>query len=1343
MRKRVSLFRKLSSVVLTLAMVAGLGSGYIPKASAPVEKVQAATTPQYRNVMYYGEWSIYAGQKNYTPDKIPGNYMTHLNFAFLDVDADGNVISCDTWADFENPNVGYSATSGDPWAGVAPAFIQLRNQYPNMKIGFSVGGWTRSGDFPKVAASSTARKNFAENIAKAVHLYGYDFVDIDWEYPTADRDPDPTGNGVTVDKGCKGSAADTQNFTLLLQELRDALDKYGAMDDKHYELSVAMSASPAMMAKIEYDKVLNIVDFANMMTYDLCGAWAPYTGHQTALYTNPAYDQVNQPDCQYSVDACIRYLYDTYGNSIDASKIVVGIAPYTRGWGGVQNDGRDSNNPGLFATAEPNSIKAADGTTSGTFAYSDIGTLISQYGLQEYYDETAEAAYYYSPSGGYFFTCDNARSVTAKAKYVKNETGYKNPFNKPLGGLISWMASLDAAGAITKTSHDALYGEGTTLPAQEIEFPGMNNMQATVTASGSDYTITIKNNNTVSTSKTQGTMSGAAEANVLYYAETFAGTATYPKYYIKTTDNANLTGSAWAAGGSISYENGYTVVTMTAWPYYLGPGETATLTLTDPSGTASVSKISEISMTKRANTSAPEVAWTNLYGNSSEAPEVTTAAQTTTSATQTTTSATQTTEATQTTTVAQTTTAAAATGNYPEWSDASVAYEVGDLVQYEGKVYEVIIKHTSNWGWPPNGGGSSLFKERTDLVAGSGSGSGSGSEDPSEAETETEYNYTNPTDLPQHMVTGYWHNFCNGSANLKLSDVPTTYDMVCVAFANSSTVEGRLTFDIDTDLSTALGGYTKADFINDIKTLKSRGQHVIISVGGAEGRTTVTSQASADEFASSLISMVNEYGFEGVDIDFEGAAIYQSNINYLASALRKVHAEFGDKFIITMAPETYYMHDASDITGAYFNLAMEIKDILTICYPQFYNAGGDIGYGGFNARYQSVSFVTSLATMYIENGLRPDQLAIGLPSMSSAASSGYMSNSDITTAINSLVYGTAADGFTPPKAYPTLRGVMTWSINWDATNGYSWANAMASLMDTLPTVDVPEETTTVEETTTQQVTTEAPAQPTEVIGLALQSQTDSSATFAWGQTTSQITSGQTYKVYIDNSLYGTYDGAATVTAPLTVGTHTIKVTAVLNGYETSGSTISVTIVASDDAGAIDVVGFQISTANKGVRTVYSVNSEIGGKDVVSSGVIYSIKGKADESEIKIGSTNSYVKPYTSTSTGLMPTVIIPSDGNSADYADAKTYAMTMKFGSETVTAYTGEYVIKVFAELSDGSYVYSDAYTYSVYSIADTLYQNNMMSSYSGHQFLYDNILTKVDSAYKEVDYDWGNTMAK
>lgn len=267
-----------------------------------------------------------------------------------------------------------------------------------------------------------------------------------------------------------------------MQDIREALDNLGEENDKYYELSVAMAASPAMMSKIEYDKVLEIVDFANMMTYDLNGAWNGYTGHQTALYTNDSYNPETQKDGQFSIDTCISYLEDTYGNNIDYSKIVVGVAPYTRGWAQVKNDGPDKENPGLYATAAPNSVKAADGTTSGTFAYGEIDSLISKYQLKEYYDEKAEAAYYYSADTGYFFTCDNERSVAAKGNYVKQ---------KKLGGLISWMASLDSANALTKTMHDSLYGD-EKLPTQEIKTANPK-VTANITASEKQYTIELKN----------------------------------------------------------------------------------------------------------------------------------------------------------------------------------------------------------------------------------------------------------------------------------------------------------------------------------------------------------------------------------------------------------------------------------------------------------------------------------------------------------------------------------------------------------------------------------------------------------------------------------------------------------------------------------------------------------------------------------------------------------------------------------------------------------------------------------------------------------------------------------
>ena len=90
-------------------------------------------------------------------------------------------------------------------------------------------------------------------------------------------------------------------------------------------------------------------------------------------------------------------------------------------------------------------------------------------------------------------------------------------------------------------------------------------------------------------------------------------------------------------------------------------------------------------------------------------------------------------------------------------------------------------------------------------------------------------------------------------------------------------------------------------------------------------------------------------------------------------------------------------------TSSYYRLAYKISDILTICYPQFYNSGAMNGYNGFNAQVGTADFLTSLSTLLLENGLRADQVALGLPSTSKAASSGYVSTDIISTAVKALV----------------------------------------------------------------------------------------------------------------------------------------------------------------------------------------------------------------------------------------------------------------------------------------------------------------------------------------------------
>ncbi|MET8463533.1 chitinase [Micromonospora zamorensis] len=299
-------------------------------------------------------------------------------------------------------------------------------------------------------------------------------------------------------------------------------------------------------------------------------------------------------------------------------------------------------------------------------------------------------------------------------------------------------------------------------------------------------------------------------------------------------------------------------------------------------------------------------------------------------------------------------------------------------------------------------------------------------------------------DLPKHLLTGYWHNFDNPAVELRLRDVPNEYDLVAVAFAEATATPGALTFGIDPGLAAALGGYTEADFTADVRTLHSRGKRVILSVGGETGRVTVNNAASATAFADTAAALIARYGFDGIDIDLENGL----NPTYMAQALRALRAKVGASLIIAMAPQTIDMQNPA---GGYFKLALDIKDILTVVNTQFYNSGAMLGCDQ-NAAYGqgTVNFIVALACIQLEAGLRPDQVGLGLPAGPGAAGGGIVAPSVVNAALDCLARGTNCGSFRPPRTYPGIRGAMTWSVNWDVSNGNGFANAVGPHLDTLP-----------------------------------------------------------------------------------------------------------------------------------------------------------------------------------------------------------------------------------------------------------------------------------------------------
>ncbi|MEU6801734.1 chitinase [Streptomyces neyagawaensis] len=296
------------------------------------------------------------------------------------------------------------------------------------------------------------------------------------------------------------------------------------------------------------------------------------------------------------------------------------------------------------------------------------------------------------------------------------------------------------------------------------------------------------------------------------------------------------------------------------------------------------------------------------------------------------------------------------------------------------------------------------------------------------------------TGLPRHAVTGYWQNFNNGATVQRLSDVPSQYDIIAVAFADATTTPGAVTFNLD---SAGLGGYTVDQFKADLRAKQAAGKKVIVSVGGERGTVAVNDAASATNFANSVYSLMQTYGFDGVDIDLENGL----DATYMTQALRALSAKAGPSMVLTMAPQTIDMQSTSN---AYFRTALNVKDILTVVNMQYYNSGSMLGCDGKVYSQGSVDFLTALACIQLEGGLAPSQVGLGLPASTRGAGSGYVAPSVVNNALDCLARGTNCGSFKPSRTYPDLRGAMTWSTNWDATAGNAWSNAVGPHVHGLP-----------------------------------------------------------------------------------------------------------------------------------------------------------------------------------------------------------------------------------------------------------------------------------------------------
>ena len=353
--------------------------------------------------------------------QIRGNRLTHVNYAFACIQ-DGLVVNfmAANYARLAETDSalaarGYDAACAKEDAGLGLA-RSLKAAYPHLKVLLSIGGWAAEG-FSDAALSAQSRERFADSALEFMRHYGFDGLDLDWEYP---------GSSIG---GIRARPEDRQNFTALLRLLREKLEEAseaeGRPREARYLLSIATGVVPAHLEGVDLAQIAPELDFIGLMTYDLYNGWSTRSGHHANLFCSHS-----DPEGD-SADNAVRLFIDS---GVPASKLLLGAAFYGRGMNGVA-----AQNDGLMQASEPGS--------NFTRTYEEIlGLLGAPSAWTRHWDEAAQAPYLYD--GRSFLSYEDPASLRRKGRYV---------LEQGLAGAMFWEYSNDRSGELLGALHEALY----------------------------------------------------------------------------------------------------------------------------------------------------------------------------------------------------------------------------------------------------------------------------------------------------------------------------------------------------------------------------------------------------------------------------------------------------------------------------------------------------------------------------------------------------------------------------------------------------------------------------------------------------------------------------------------------------------------------------------------------------------------------------------------------------------------------------------------------------------------------------------------------------------------------
>jgi chitinase len=339
---------------------------------------------------YFPHWG------NFHPETLPLDKLTHIIFSFTEV--------IDNEMKFPD----------DTSAIMLKRLVAEKKKHHNLKVMIACGGWGGSGGFSEMSRSDENRKKFVESVTRFIKEYKLDGLDIDWEYPGMEG----IGNPYIPE--------DKENFTTLMRELREAMDKIG----KDQVLTFAAAGWEEFFYHVELDKVIPSVTYMNIMSYDLAGGDDPYTSHHTNLGLVKMEDIAGTPAAArimeegdstkpWSAEKIITYCMS---KGVNPAQIVIGGAFFGKGWIGVPPQNNGLYQPSRGSWRERNS-------------YATIREKREDNnGFVRHWDPIAKAPFLYNATDSIFVSYEDTVSIRLKTEYAI-KTG--------LGGIMFWSLGGD------------------------------------------------------------------------------------------------------------------------------------------------------------------------------------------------------------------------------------------------------------------------------------------------------------------------------------------------------------------------------------------------------------------------------------------------------------------------------------------------------------------------------------------------------------------------------------------------------------------------------------------------------------------------------------------------------------------------------------------------------------------------------------------------------------------------------------------------------------------------------------------------------------------------------------